>query len=212
MPLNIGDIYKITANQVYGGQLMQNVFMYEYLNPAEGVGVPAQIQTILNAFKTEVGDVMRTVQVGAVNHTSYRFDNLTDGVTFGELLVNLAGFKENVPSPSFLAVNVKLVRLTGITRNGSKRIGGISEDATSGNTLLWSGPEVAAIQNAFGSAIHNPVGAENIGAPVIVGRTEELNEDGDLVYVLDLTKVNPIVSAQVTALTTQRSRKVGHGV
>lgn len=212
MPLEINDIYKITANQSYGGQLMQNVFMYQYLNAAEGVGVPAQIQTILEAFKAEVGDVMRSVQVGAVNHVSYRFDNLTDGVTFGELLVNEAGLLENVPSPSFLAVNVKLVRLTGITRNGSKRIGGISEDDTSGNNLLWTPTEIANIQAAFGSAIHNPVGAENIGAPVIVGRTEELNEDGELVYVLDLSKVNPIVSAQVTALSTQRSRKVGHGV
>jgi len=212
MPLAVGNILKFTANQLYLEQLMQNVFFYQLMDAPEGIGVPDQLQTMLEAFQAEVMDPVRGRQVSEVLHTTYRVDNLSDGVTFGELLVNQTGQASGEETPSFNAVNVKLVRSTGITRNGSKRIGGIPESAMQGNTLLWDSTDRNAIQAAFGTAIHNPVGLENILAPVIVGRTLTVDEDGEESYVLDLEKINPVLSAFVTGLSTQRSRKAGHGV
>lgn len=210
--LSINDVYRITAYQTYALQAVQNVFFYQLLNIPEGVGFLDQEDTILEAFKSEVGDVMRTAQHVGCEHVLYRFDNLTNGIDFREMAVNEFGAQPNPAGPSFMAINFKLIRQTGVTRNGSKRLGGLSEDAYGANGINLSGTLITNLEGAFGTALHNPIGGENIGAPLIVGRTLEIDEEGKETYVLDLAKLNPIVGCQVTASTTQRSRKPGKGI
>jgi len=210
--LLIGDIIKVTANQRAQGQLCQNVFFYRVEDIPSGVDPSTMYEYIAMRFNVVWGILIRGVQSTDCLHTVYRVDNVTNGVDFGEITINGAGNVGGDPMPSFNAFNVLLRRTTGVTRNGSKRLGGLPESASTGNQINWTSGVKADVEALFAAPL---VTADSIpepfAFPVIVGRKKFTNGWGDTYYVLDLTKVNPVQSALVTASTTQRSRKAGHG-
>jgi hypothetical protein len=212
MALEVGNVVKITANQTFLGQLMQNVFFYwitDLPGDTDGYGIYEYIAVRFNAIW---GIDIRSLQSTLCKHTVYRVDNVSNGIDFGEYTVNVDGLVSGDAAPSFNALNVLLRRSTGITRNGSKRIGGIPESLTTGNTINLSDTDKANYEALFSEPLSTadsvPV---DFAMPVIVGRQLFTPTEGEPYYVLDLTKLNPIQSALISAASTQRSRKAGKG-
>jgi len=211
MSPTVGDIIRITAVQDFLSQVMLNVFFYQ----VTAIPVPAEGDTVygefLTAFKNATGDIMRAQQHDDCSHRRYVLENLTNAIDLAEMAVDLPGLIGGDPEPSFQAFNVKLVRTTAITRHGSKRMGGLPESAISGNGINLGGSTFTDLQNCFAAPLEDPVQEDVIAIPVIVGRTFVTEGDGGT-YVLDLDKINPIQSAILSAVSTQRSRKLGAGI
>lgn len=210
--LETGDILKITANQTLLGQLVQNVFFYQCTAIPTSIEPYGPYEYIATRFNAVWGIGIRSMQSSALLHTVYRVDNVTNGIDFGEYTVNTAGGISGEVAPSFTAINFLLRRTTGITRNGSKRLGGVPESLTTGNTIVMSDTDKANYEATFSDPLvtDDSVPVE-FAYPVIVGRMLYTPPDGDPYYVLDLTKINPVQSALMTAVSTQRSRKAGKG-
>lgn len=210
--LELGDILKITANQTLLNQVVQNVFFYQVTALPTGIEPYGPYEYIATRFNAGWGIGIRSMQSSALNHTVYRVDNVSNGIDFGEYTVNTPGGISGEVSPSFEAINFLLRRETGITRNGSKRIGGIPESLVTGNTIVMSDTDKANYEAIFAEPLVTDDSVPVAFAfPVIVGRMLYTPVDGDPYYVLDLTKINPIQSALMTAVSTQRSRKAGKG-
>ena len=214
MSVAIGNIIKITDFQSFLGQLMENVYFYRLTAvPAADDGFTVD-ETICNKFNADVRLLVLPLQESSCQHTITRMDNLSDGVSFAEVSAPAVGTISGDPEPSFMAYNFVLRRSSKITRNGSKRIGGLDEGGVSGNGITTVGPALTALGTAMAAPLSYAVGgvATPFAEPVIVGRVKVALPDGGFDYVLDLAKINPIASAAFTAVSTQRSRKAGKGL
>lgn len=214
MTLAIGDIVKVTDFQSFLGQIMQNVYFYRITAIPDTVNGGTVDEEVCWAFNTDVRSYVIPVQENICTHGITRMDNLTNGIDFAEINVPVSGLIAGDPEPSFMAYNFVLRRTTGITRNGSKRIGGLDEGGVSGNGITVVGALLTALGVAMASNLSHVSGGLSVdfAEPVIVGRMiVGTGSHGDI-YDLDLSKINPIASASFTAVSTQRSRKVGHGV
>lgn len=208
MALNIGDIVKVTDVQNFLGQEVLNVYFYEVTAAPEVAGDNTPYEQICASFNADVRIYALPIQSVQLTHSVTRVDNLTNGLDFAEVAVSVAGQDNGAPLASFYALNFILRRTTKLTRNGSKRLAGITENNVDGNG--WSNSYTPL--NNYGNAVASPLldaaepTANPFASPVIVGR-RLVGEK----YEYDLSKINPIASAGVTAVSTQRSRKVGHG-
>lgn len=214
MSLNIGDIIKVTDFQSFLGQLMENIYFYRITaEPVPADGFTADEQVCLS-FNAAVRSVVIPLQEVTCSHGVTRMDNVTNGIDFAEINVPVNGTISGDAQPSFLAFNFVLRRTTGITRNGSKRIGGLDEGATSGNGITVVSTQLNNLGVAMAADLSYTAGgtAHPFAEPVIVGRKVIGTGAHGPIYGLDLTKINPVASAAFTAVSTQRSRKAGHGV
>lgn len=214
MALNVGDIVKLTDVQTYGLQLVENVYFYRIT----AIPVPFTDMTVdesvAHAFQSVIPVAAIPLQHGGLLHSIVRMDNVTNGIDFVEIPVGSNGSASGDPEPSFMALNFVLRRSNGLTRNGSKRLGGITEDEVNGNAFAGSTSALNNFVAALSAKLKDftlPTPAE-FAEPVIVGRKLVTTTGGKSYYELDLTKINPVATAGFTALSTQRSRKVGHGV
>lgn len=208
----VGNILKVTAFQSFLGQLLQNVHFYRLTSiptPSEGMTFE---EYVANRFNAVVGIPMRAIQSANCQHTIYRVDNVSNNIDFAEVTIDTAGGSSGDPLASFDALNFILRRTTGVTRNGSKRLGGLSEASISGNTNIVGATALANYTAALSAPL---VTADATPDPfaeaVIVGRVFDATVGEEGGYVLDLSRINPIASAAYTAVSTQRSRKAGHG-
>lgn len=212
MSAAVGDILKVTLHETFLGQKIENVFFYRLTGvPSPAAGETFE-QLVAERFNVVVAFHVRAIQSTFCLNTIIRVDNITNGIDFYELTVGVAGDLAADPLASFDAINFVLRRTTGITRNGSKRIGGLTENGVSGNTVIIAAgtlnPLEASLSADLVTADAVPVA---FAEPVIVGRIFDPTVGASGGYVLDLTKINPIASASATAVSTQRSRKAGHG-
>lgn len=209
----IGDIIQIVANQSYGGQLMQNIHFYRLDSIPAQDDYPDMYEYFGQRFNVIVGIPMRALQVSDVEHTFYSVKNVTNGIDFFDVAINADGLLGAPLAASFLALNFILRRSNGLTRNGSKRLGGLSENASEGNDITASPALIAALEAAYSAPLSTsdaiPV---DFATPVIVGRTNVSLDPDEPEYELDLDKINPIASSSVTAISTQRTRKLGAGL
>lgn len=211
--LVIGDIVRVTANQSYLGQLTQNVFFFIMTALPTPIDGQTDYQTLLQEFNAGWGITTRLYQSNSCTHTYYRIDNLTNGVDFAELPLNVAGSLTGPGAPSFMAINFILRRATGETRNGSKRMGGLTEDQFDANSVTLSGPIRSALEDAFGLSLLDSTTDDVTAIQIIVGRESYIDpEDGKKKYRLDLDRYTLVAGATLTAISTQRSRKLGRGV
>lgn len=207
MAISIGDIIQIKDIQSYLGQLTLNVFMYQVVSLPTPVPPDSLEVTFLKEFRVKVAQRIAAEQHEQVIHTLLRLDNLSDGVSFGEYNPVLVGSLIGDTAPSFNAFNFILRRETALTRNGSKRMGGLAENSITGNSVNLTAPRIADLEEAMSDTLSSGVGLDpDTAIPVIVGRTLVAGQ-----YVLDLTKINNIVGATLTAVSTQRTRKAGRG-
>lgn len=214
MSLAVGDIVRVIDFQSFLGQLMENVFFYRIT--AIPVAYPdATIdETVCLAYNAKVRSLMIALQESSCTHGITRMENVTNGIDFAEVNVPVDGGIVGDAEPSFMAYNFVLRRTTAITRNGSKRIGGLDEGGVSGNGITVVGAALTALAVAMAEPLEYPSGGLSVpfAEPVIVGRKKYVTSEGKDAYELDLTKINPIASAAFTAVSTQRSRKAGRGV
>lgn len=207
MAVNVGDIIQFTDQQTLLNQQVLNVYDYRVVSADPDV----TLEMISQGFELQVVNVVRELQCVALNHTTIVTKNLTNGVDIWEEPVNALGIiATDQPLASFYACGFRLVRSSALTRHGGKRIGGIAEEQVVGNSLTAPG---LAIANMVAVAMGAEVSAEGTIAdyvlePVIVGRIET-GLPGAGGY--DLSKINPVSSAQFIRVTTQTTRRAGRG-
>lgn len=201
----VGDILRYTFKGTYLGQEIINVFFWRIKETDDNnVSLFATCDEISAQFRSQVLNLLSE----KLNYTSIEVDNLTDGLEYAEYGMDISGTSLADAMPSYVCLGVKLNRLSKVTRNGSKRFCGVTENKATDNIHLYAPAEVSGVQSFCGAV---RVLADYDGTthfvqlePVIVGRTK--NASG--VYELDLSRVNTVVSASVkTNLTTQNTRK-----
>lgn len=208
MALAIGDIIEIKAVQTLLTNMLLNVFHYEVMEFGNLVGY----DDILTNFDANVGAQVRGAQSSALSWQTLYLRNLTNGIDIAELAVNTAGGQTGDVMPSFVAYAFRLNRTSGVTRHGQKRFGGVPESAVTNEGIVGGlAATVNGIATELQSVLEVDAGNENdfILRPVIVGRTE-IGDTG--VYELDLTKINPVASAQYIRISSQVTRRTGRGI
>lgn len=208
MALAVNDILEITDVQVHLGQAVYNIYYYE----VQSVEALADYDDVQGAFKLQIQDAVREIQVDTIEHTRILVRNLTNGIDLHEEPYSLFGNHTADSEASFYALGFRLVRSTLLTRHGSKRIGGIAEDMVLGNTVVAGElPDVVALADAMAEPLEvtGTVDHDFSAIPVIVGRfpTGDPNE-GEI----DLSRINPVAAGQFIRVTTQNSRKAGRGI
>ena len=153
--------------------------------------------------------------VASIVHTSamqYRtvLDNLSTVPEYGEWNEELIGTLTGEPCADFVALSIKQVGESRLTRNGYKRVPFIGESVQNGNSAVVGTTTREALEAYFGAPYTfiwetETGGVEFEMQPIILGRTETPPDSG--IYVEDLAKVNIVTSAQVQKITSQTSRK-----
>lgn len=208
MALSVGDILQITDVQTYLDQQVLNVYFFQ----AEVVGSAITYQDVADYFQTQYVLEVAGAQNAALTHVRTVIKNLTNGLDIFEDPISVPGSDASDAAPSFVAVSVRLVRSTALTRHGAKRYSGISEQQFAGNSLT-SGAQT--VWDGVADVVGGPIVVDSAGdldltlAPVIVGRFPAGDPNAG---ELDLSKVNPVASGQVIRLSTQTTRRAGRGV
>lgn len=204
--VSIGEYWRFTTTITYQNATCKVVDYREIESVPTNPMTPAELaQSYGNQF---VIDILALLNVSAVM-TLVEADNLSDGITFGQWAFNDAGEITGDPMPSYVAIPIQLQRSTKVTRNGYKRLPGVTETLVSGNVLSIGSQEKLAAEIFFSGSrpfkdITVPTEEYSMNA-IIVGRTK--NASG--VYELDLTRINPVSSASIGSnVTTQNTRKI----
>lgn len=201
----IGDLYRFTVKSTVSGVECFNVdFKRLDTEPSNPLTTFELARDYHQAWQDKILPVLSL----ETTLNSVLCENLTDGVTFAEYAENVSGLAGGNAMPSFVSIGVRLNRSSKITRNGYKRIAGISENEVSNNDFVVAPAFQSEIEDMFSLSVEFD-NVSNSPDPylmetVIVGRT--LNGSG--VYELDLSKINPVLSAVLNPqVTSQVSRK-----
>jgi len=188
------DIYSIEDRQTFLGQSVVNVYYYQ------DVGVNAITEAQLaDIFEVTVIDELVSVQATNLVHDTIRVTNLTNPGPYSEYTIGTQGEKSSEPLPRFNAWGFRFVRDSLATRNGYKRIAGVTEDLQSSGVATSAALTLLnTVTGAFLATLSGDSG-NLLAKPVIVGR----NSNG----TYDLSRVSNVVSVVYYAITTQNSRK-----
>jgi len=203
------DILQILDVQTCLGERMLNVYFYR-VNALEGAADYGDVST---AFVTGVMEEVEAVQFTGTVHTSVIISNLTNGLDIFEsaLTGHIGEFATTEASPSLVALGFRLLRATALTRHGAKRIGGIAEGVTQGNSVVGGSVGICnTIANAMAAniAVTGTVDHDISLSPVIVGRIP-VGDPG--AGGLDLSRVNSVAGGQFIRVTSQVTRRAGRG-
>lgn len=208
MAFQVDDVIQITDVQTFQSQLMLNVYHYRVVSFDAGTGYVDFAQ----AFELLIAGEIATVQTVDVNHSMVIVKNLTNEIDIWEEPADIDGVTAQGDNmPSFVALSFRLIRSSGLTRHGAKRIGGLDEGSISGNGIAAGlADEVAAIETALGSPLmREGTSADFVLQPVIVGRYPS---GGPNAGQFDLSKVNDVAAAQFIRVSSQTTRRAGRGV
>ena len=199
----LGDVIQILFEQKFLDQVIRNVFGYvvSVADPA------ATMEDVADRMIIEIGNVYLNVQVPEVAAIQVTVNNLDDVTEFIEKVWTGAGGNAPAgpPLPSYVAGGFKFLRADTDTRNGSKRITGIGEDAVVDNDwTAFDSAGVLAIEDAFAATVFiTPTSMEVI--PIIIGRDPITGQP-------DTGRISPVSEVQAKeSITTQNSRKAGRG-
>ena len=197
--VQIGDVIQIRDCQTLLNKELCNIFYY-LVAAWTGNATPEDILTV---FESSIVPAMADVQGVELVHTDLRMDNISNGLDFADLAINVPGTRVGAPVlPTYVAASFRLNRGSKITRPGFKRIGGIQEDQVSNNNFANVDPAAVAFAAILSVdvVINIPNPASGTLRPVIVGR----NVDG----TFDLQRLNVVTSASALLnISTQVSRK-----
>lgn len=197
MALNTGDIIQLIDRQLYLGQIVLNIYHYKV---DVGNGILSEL-ALLTDWALNKLPIILQVQDQQMVHTELRADNLTDGISFATLAVAQGGALAGAGTPSSIAIGWRFNVTTKVTRPGGKRIGGITEGQTDGNTLIIDPVDKGLLEDTFFDIM-------DIGVPpgtvvlnnVVVGRDEFGH--------LDLARTQRVSSGLIASdVTTQASRR-----
>lgn len=201
-----GDLIQINDFQDYLGQEVLNTYYYRLTLGGASLVTPYTV--LASSFANEVDLYLVKMQSALLSHVLIEVRNLSNGLDIYSVPNSYNGLVSatiTTTCPSYVALNFKLVRESLATRNGSKRIGGLAETSVSGNAFNFASPTVKGeILTALATDLHD--GPVIIAAPVIVRRP--LATPAGLSYVYS----NVSAATTTEVLTTQNTRKVGHGI
>jgi len=202
----LGDLWQIIDKQLYLEQQVLNVYYYRVTN-ISGVNDDGYALA-LDWFEDNVVDIVRPIQVDSLNHYELEIRNLSNGLDIHTKAIDLDGTRtagSPTPMPSYVSAGFKLIRESLVTRNGYKRIAGISESDTTGNIFALAGSALTdAIEAAFSADM--VIGLITIAEPVIVSHPIGTPPVTSYTY-------SSIGDAAVKAtLGSQNTRKPGRGV
>lgn len=120
MPL--ADIYKVRVTFIIGGELCENVFFYERLNPS------SDADALLTAFSTDVAAKIEGIVVNNVVFQNIFVESLGDLTDFDVANFIASGSQVGNYVDPGTAINMTLRTGTRAIRPGSKRFGTIPAD------------------------------------------------------------------------------------
>lgn len=204
MAIVVNDVLQFSISGTFLGQRWMNVFHY-------GVGATDGTETLdeLMAqwtleYIADVTPIMSAqVQIQYVDGK-----NLSNGIDIATATPSsVFGQSAGDVLPAFVAWSFRLNRMTALTRHGHKRIPGVTElrqtnGVVNADFLTQIGTVTSFLAEAF------DVNGTTI-APIIVRRfPQEHAQAGEL----DLTGINPVISAAYLGISTQNTRKPGRGI
>lgn len=206
MAISDGDILAVKFCQRLFSRDVCMVWTVTTKNPSGAI----DLIDLITSIRDIVGPLINAAQSNDVLNVSVSADNWTDGLTFAETGWTGTGAIAQESASSFVAAGIKLTRGTKVTRNGYKRLAGVTEPAIvdgqldSGYITAQLTPLANMLSNGYQAVIG---GTETVDVvPVIVGRTETPAGSGK--YLPDLTRVQNVVGFSINARTTsQVSRK-----
>lgn len=185
---------------------VRNVFMFEILH---GGGGAIDIDDTLVAWFTTFDNEILSQLSSTLSITDLKAKNLTNPLAIFEGSVAADGDQAGEALPVHDTLSFKLLRSSGITRNGRKSYSGLVETLVENGDITLSPAALANMElwhhqdQVFPTLDDPPIDVTY--RPVIVGRT--LNGSG--VYELDLAKINTINGAKAnTRVRTQNTRKI----
>lgn len=203
MSIGTGDLLQITDFQEYLGEQVLNVYYYRW-SSAPTIDNSAYVP-LLEFFQAGVVALVSVVQSGLLEHVSLQIKNLSNGVDFAEIPVNGFGGGSTdmaLQTPSFMALSWRFLRDSLVTRNGSKRIAGILENAISGNEFVGSMGVIDPITQVFQDPLK--IGLINVAYPIIVKRPIAPPVGTGYQY----SSVSDVI---FNGVSTQNTRKQGRG-
>jgi len=214
----INDVLQLVLSGLYASQVWENVFFYRVEDAPTG-GILTGLAT---EFQAEVLAVMAAAQNDATAYDQIIVRNIFSGdeAVVAPLTPVMGSVSGSDVAPSFIAASIKLVRGNARVRHGRKSLIGMSEANMNGQ--IWTSgfqTDLQAVADAFAAQL-NP-GLADLLAPIIVGRVEYVpdpDEPDHFAYRLPESQAEMddnwayVVSGQAsTVITTQNSRKQGHG-
>lgn len=192
----IGDVVEMRDVQTYQGVNVNNVYHYRI----NAIGTGTLGQRVLEIFTLRLWPRIILLQHESLSHDAVVWVNLNNLTEFGTEVPAPAvtGSLQQEANVSFNAIKIRLNRETRLTRNGFKRIGGLDEAVTTGNTI---NPAFAADAALMGTemGVNQTIGGW-IFQPVIYGR--ETGPPNNLPI-----RVNNVVAGITVGVTSQSSRK-----
>lgn len=204
-------IYRWTLKQGIAGSAVQNVWDTK----CEGTFGSVDLAFVADAYWNHIGAAFRGLYLATLGDAfiSLTYQDMTDQTgAFGEYSIPVgerAGTRTigvaTDPAANFLACGVRLTVGTRLTRPGQKRLFGLTEWDINVNTII--GPYLTAAATVGGVLS----GAAVLGVPAagveLQTHVVSLNEDGTI------RASQPVIGYVVnTMLTSQRSRRLGHGI
>jgi acyl-homoserine lactone acylase PvdQ len=183
---------------------MFNVFWFQVSDLIGSISTPVDMQqATYDAYNTLIQPMaqVQSTQLVYQNAVLENMTNLVDQTTYVHP-TPLGGALVQPSEPSAFALSFKLIRTSRLTRNGSKRVGGVAESVVEDTTGLAFSLSTActAIEDAFSSPVVVVVGAGqscNLN-PVIVRRPAN---------GLPVTVFQPVAACQFRGAGTQNTRK-----
>lgn len=208
MALLNNNILQIDDLQTYLGQTVLNVYHFQVSDLAS----LADYESIANVFQGEIIDTVKAHQNNALTHTRIIVRNLSNGIDIYEKPIAISGSYGDSPASSLLSFAFRLVRSSLATRHGQKRFAGVGENMVVGNdaeAVIMPALNATAVAIGSGFSIDSGGDYDFTAKPVILGRFPTGHAQAG---EIDITVVNPVLSAQYIRLTTQTTRRAGRGV
>jgi hypothetical protein len=201
--LAVGNIIQIIDTQTYLGQEVLNVYHYRCTavspTPTDPYG------NLLDMFDADVVENVAEIQMSNLLHVSREARNLSNGLDFAiNSSVIPGGMSTDTHQElnSFTSAGFLLQRSSLATRNGYKRVGGLSETDVVGNDWVGETTRLDDIEGAFAMTITAELGVTF--QPIILkAGSDPLTTDP--IY-------SNIATASFRGIGTQNSRKPGRGV
>lgn len=206
-----GDILEVVWRQTYLGQNLLNVQYFEVDTASASC---EEIDVAESAFGAWVTGILPYQSTG-LELVESKCTNKTTGIGFGiHTPTPSAGGVGGDGMPPYVTYSFQQNRGTLITRHGHKYVGGIPESGATNGVVILAPGDLADFASVFVDPLARSVGPDdghNFSAnPVIVGRSIVLLPNPH--YEIDLAKINSITGLTFRGVSTENSRKFGHGI
>jgi len=196
----LGDLIRVVDIQSFLGQTVLNVSFYHF-DILTGAG-DGYLEEMASAYNDAVVTPMTQLQADDLLHTEREWRNLTNETDLFLDTEVIPGIRTGDPLNSFTSLGFMLNRASLVTRNGFKRIGGLTEDMISGNTVTFPSTTQSDMETGFTAALFD--GIIQFGHPIIVKRPIPKPA-----VSYDFSEIS---GCSFRRIGTQNTRKAGRGI